>query len=121
LSADYIFTFIFSVICSTAAAGGRHALNGAIPPEYQPLAESAGALLLGVIVLFAWLVPGERAALTFTEAEVAFLFPAPVTRRTLVHFKLVRSQLRIFFSALLLTFSPVVSAATRGSMRLAGG
>jgi hypothetical protein len=33
-------------------------------------------------VLLAWMIPHERAALTFTEAEVAFLFPAPVTRRT---------------------------------------
>ena len=60
--------------------------------------------MLFVIVLLAWIIPHERAALTFTEAEVAFLFPAPVTRRTLIHFKLLRSQLRIFFSVLLLTF-----------------
>ena len=59
--------------------------------------------MLFVIVLLAWIIPHERAALTFTEAEVAFLFPAPVTRRTLIHFKLLRSQLRIFFSVLLLT------------------
>jgi hypothetical protein len=74
-----------------------------IPPEYAPLVESLGALLLLVIVLLAWLIPHSRAALTFTEAEVAFLFPAPVTRRTLVHFKLIRSQLGILFSSLLLT------------------
>ena len=37
----------------------------------------------------------------FTEAEVAFLFPAPVPRQVLVHFKLLKSQLRILFSALL--------------------
>ena len=54
-------------------------------------------------MLLAWIIPHERAALTFTEAEVAFLFPAPVTRRTLIHFKLLRSQLGIFFSVLLLT------------------
>ena len=59
--------------------------------------------MLFVIVLLAWIIPHERAALTFTEAEVAFLFPAPVTRRMLIHFKLLRSQLRIFFSVLLLT------------------
>ena len=62
-----------------------------------------GALALFVIVLLAWIIPHERAALTFTEAEVAFLFPAPVTRRTLIHFKLLRSQLGIFFTTLLLT------------------
>ena len=74
-----------------------------VSPEYLLLAESLAALVLFVIVLLAWLIPHERAALTFTEAEVAFLFPAPVTRRSLIHFKLIRSQVRILFSALLLT------------------
>jgi|SRR5665213_460361 len=83
--------------------------NGAIPaagplasPQSALLYESLAALVLFVIVLLAWIIPHERAALTFSEAEVAFLFPAPVTRRTLINFKLVRSQLRIFFSTLLL-------------------
>jgi hypothetical protein len=74
-----------------------------VSPEYLLLAESLAALVLFVIVLLAWLIPHERAALTFTEAEVSFLFPAPVTRRSLIHFKLIRSQVRILFSALLLT------------------
>ena len=95
----YFFRYLFH---SGYARNGRSAA-AMIPPEYLPLAESLAALVLLIIVLLAWLMPGDRAALTFTEAEVAFLFPAPVTRRTLVHFKLIRSQLRIFFSALLLT------------------
>jgi ABC-2 type transport system permease protein len=64
--------------------------------------------VLGVVVLFlfaasAWIFPHARAALAFTEAEVAFLFPAPVSRRMLIHFKLLRSQFAIFFTVLLLT------------------
>ncbi len=66
------------------------------------LFESLGALILFVIVLLAWVVPHKRAALVFTEAEVAFLFPAPVSRRGLIHFKLLRSQAGIFFTTLLL-------------------
>ena len=96
----YFFRYLFH---SGYARNGRSAAAAMIPPEYLPLAESLAALVLLIIVLLAWLMPGDRAALTFTEAEVAFLFPAPVSRRTLVHFKLIRSQLRIFFSALLLT------------------
>jgi hypothetical protein len=57
-------------------------------------------VMLGRIV-YAWGFSVERAALAFTEAEVAFLFPAPVSRRVLVHFKLLKSQLGILFSALL--------------------
>jgi hypothetical protein len=97
----YFFRYLFH---QGYAGGGRHASAVTIPPEYLLLAESFAALALFVIVALAWLIPHERAALTFTEAEVAFLFPAPVTRRTLIHFKLIRSQLRILFSALLLTF-----------------
>jgi hypothetical protein len=83
--------------------GERPGTNLTFPPEHLQLIESLGALVLFVIVLLAWLIPRERAALTFTEAEVAFLFPAPVTRRTLVHFKLLRSQLGILLTTLVFT------------------
>ena len=62
-----------------------------------------GALILLTILLLAWIIPHQRAALTFTEAEVAFLFPAPISRRGLIHFKLLRSQTAILFTTLLLT------------------
>jgi len=58
-------------------------------------------LLMAGRIVYAWIFSAERAALAFTEAEVAFLFPAPVPRQVLVHFKLLKSQLRILFSALL--------------------
>jgi hypothetical protein len=100
----YFYFYFFRYLFHQGYAGsGRHAATVAIPPAYLGLAESLAALALFVIVVLAWLIPHERAALTFTEAEVTFLFPAPVTRRTLIHFKLIRSQLRILFSALLLT------------------
>ena len=94
----YFFRYLFHGLSGPPAA------NLVVSPEHRQLFESGGALLLFIIVLLAWMIPHERAALTFTEAEVAFLFPAPVTRRTLIHFKLLRSQLRILFSVLLLTF-----------------
>lgn len=79
------------------------------------LAESLGALVLLVIVLFMWLVPRKRAMLAFTEAEVAFLFPAPITRHGLIHFKLLRCQLGLLLSVLFLT---VISSAVSGSGRI---
>lgn len=99
----YFYFYFFRYLFRGYATGGQPGANLTFPAEYLQLIESFGALLLFVIILLAWIVPHERAALTFTEAEVAFLFPAPVTRRTLIHFKLLRSQLRIFFSVLLLT------------------
>jgi ABC-2 type transport system permease protein len=62
-----------------------------------------GAAVLFVIVLLAWVFPHERAALIFSEAEIAFLFPAPLSRRGLLHYKLARSQFAILFTTLLLT------------------
>jgi hypothetical protein len=73
-------------------------------PAVDPLLyESFGALILLAIVLLAWVIPHKRAALAFTEAEVAFLFPAPISRRGLIHFKLLRSQLAILFTVVFLT------------------
>ncbi len=48
-----------------------------------------------------WVFGGERSALAFTPAEVQFLFPAPVSRRQLVHAKLVRMQIAILLNTLI--------------------
>lgn len=50
-----------------------------------------------------WLFPTDAKALTFTPAEVQFLFPAPLTRPQLLHFKLVRHQLVLLVSTLIWT------------------
>src|SRR5437867_5126852 len=83
--------------------------------------ESVGALILFGIVLLAWFVPRKRAALIFTEAEVAFLFPAPVSHRGLIHYKLLRSQLAILFTTLFLTLaSGRLAAGGNAWIRIAG-
>jgi len=93
----YFFRFFFGVRV------GRGGFVMAASPENLALYESLGALVLLTLVLLAWLIPHQRAALAFTEAEVAFLFPAPISRRGLIHFKLLRSQTAILFTTLLLT------------------
>src|SRR5665213_199178 len=98
----YFYFYFFRYLFRSYGTGPHPTVGPLASPENALQFESLAALAVFVIVLLAWLIPHERAALTFTEAEVAFLFPAPVTRRTLIHFKLVRSQLRIFFSTLLL-------------------
>lgn len=52
---------------------------------------------------FYWLVGSERRALAFTPAEVDFLFPAPLTRRQLVLYKLLRAQATIFLNVVIWT------------------
>jgi hypothetical protein len=55
-------------------------------------------------VAYAWISPAEKPGLRFSEAEIAFLFPAPVTRKTLIHFRLLSAQLAILFTSVLMAF-----------------
>ncbi|HEX5399220.1 MAG TPA: putative ABC exporter domain-containing protein [Verrucomicrobiae bacterium] len=99
----WLYFYFFRFLFGGYSRGPQGAAGFTLSPEHRLLYELGGALALFVIVLLAWIIPHERAALTFTEAEVAFLFPAPITRRNLIHYKLLRSQLRILFAAFLLT------------------
>jgi len=62
-----------------------------------------GSLLLFTIAAVAWAWPGAGQPIRFSRAEVQFLFPAPVTRRQLVHYELLRSQLGILFGSAIAT------------------
>ncbi|HEU4629609.1 MAG TPA: putative ABC exporter domain-containing protein [Gemmatimonadaceae bacterium] len=64
-------------------------------------AELAAALALVALATYWWIVGSDQSALAFAPAEVQFLFPAPVTRRQLVQFKLVRAQVLILFNILI--------------------
>lgn len=108
----WLYFYFFRFLLGNYGNGRRGAVNLVISPEHLVLYELGGALALFIIVLLAWVLPYERAALTFTEAEVAFLFPAPITRRNLIHYKLIRSQMRIFLSVVILT---IVSSRRFGS------
>lgn len=82
----------------------REALEAAValPADWLPVTTAFGALGLLVFTTFMWVVPTQRAALGFTEAEIAFLFPAPVHRRWLVHFRLLSAQLRSLVGAVVM-------------------
>lgn len=91
---------------------GRHASTAAVEhvqaaiPEYLPMAVALGGIILFVVFFFMWLLPLGQAALGFTEAEIAFLFPAPISRRSLVHYKLLGSQFSsLFGAAIMVLFS----------------
>lgn len=74
-----------------------------IPLEsFATLLPELGALMLLIILLVNWAIP-RGASLVFSESEIAFLFPAPVTRRMLLHYRLLGSQLGIALTALLFT------------------
>ncbi|HXE57432.1 MAG TPA: putative ABC exporter domain-containing protein [Gemmatimonadales bacterium] len=65
--------------------------------------ELVGAVALAGVVAWGWVFGRERRVLTFAPAEVQFLFPAPITRRELIRYKLLRAQLVILFNSVLWT------------------
>lgn len=97
--------YFYFVIFSRPGSGRGH---GA-PVGLASLVGSAGPLvalasvILFVVVALAWVWPSSSRAIVFTRAEVQFLFAAPVTRRQLLHYKLVRSQTASLLGSLILT------------------
>jgi len=73
-------------------------LAGVVGGEWSAL---VGSLFFAGLTTNWWLFGGSRGALAFSPAEVQFLFPAPVSRRALIHFKLLRAQSFILVNTLL--------------------
>lgn len=92
LALGYFWLVLIHPASSASAPG--HALVG----EGMEL---AAALALVALATYWWIVGSDQGALAFAPAEVQFLFPAPVTRRQLVQFKLVRAQVLILFNILI--------------------
>lgn len=68
------------------------------------------AALLLVSAARWWIFGAERGTLAFAPAEVQFLFPAPVSRRALIHTKLVRTQIAILLNTVI--FSVLLRGGT---------
>jgi hypothetical protein len=65
-------------------------------------ADASGIVLLGIL-LIAWALPDQAGGIEFSESEIAFLFPAPLTRAQLLLYKVFRMQPRILISATIVT------------------
>jgi ABC-2 type transport system permease protein len=61
-----------------------------------------GPALIALMLLTNWIGGGALSALAFSQPEVHMLFPAPVSRRALIVFKLARGQLPILFNVLIM-------------------
>ncbi len=113
----YFYAFFFRGLGGNPASHARRAApaeatqfldtaQAALPVDWLPAVTAFGALALLVFITFMWVVPTQRAALGFSEAEIAFLFPAPITRRGLIQFRLLSSQFRsLVGAAVMMLFS----------------
>ncbi len=68
----------------------------------SPFAMALAAGGLTILALLCWIGPRRRASLSFTEAEIGFLFPAPLSRKALIHYRLISLQLATFVTALVI-------------------
>jgi hypothetical protein len=61
---------------------------------------SLSAFCLLLIAAACWFLPTSSTLLEFSRAEVQFLFPAPLSRRKLVIYRLIRSQIGLLFASI---------------------
>ena len=100
LAGAYIYLYFYKFLF----LGGQQSSRPFSAAEDEMWKHLGAAILFIATLGLAWILPASRAAITFTEAEIAFLFPAPLKRRTLIIFKILRSQLAFLFVAILFTF-----------------
>ena len=85
-------------------AAGAH--NGRIllkTMSISPMVADVASVVVLLLMILAWALPGDSGGLEFSDAEIAFLFPAPLRRRDILLYKILRAQPQAMFSALIMT------------------
>ena len=98
----YFYLVIFGRPHPTARGRVVPIGSAALASYAVPLIAIASVVLF-VVVALSWVWPSSTKAVSFTRAEVQMLFPAPLTRRQLLHYKLIRSQVGSLFGSAILT------------------
>ena len=97
------FMFFRRVLIS---GGGRQGIRIGVVRAGLPLTQGAidglSIAILAVLIL-AWAWPEQSGGMTFSPAEIQFLFPAPMSRRSLLLYKIFRQQPQILISALMMS------------------
>lgn len=62
-----------------------------------------GAMFVLTAAIVVWAFPDSGGGLTFSEAEIQFLFSAPLSRRQLLLYKIFREQPQILISTVMMT------------------
>ena len=114
--AAYFYFYFGRLLGGAQSPLGPRATTGA---GFEP--ELGAAILFIATIVLSWILPASRAAIGFTEAEIAFLFPAPISRRTLVIMRLVKSQFTLLlFSAFMTLISGRFHLGTEAWLRIGG-
>jgi len=114
--AFYFWFFFLRHLGNSPATAGLSSMLG------DNRGELVGAAVLGLFVFLIWMLPGTQPGLAFSEAEVAFLFPAPLARRQLIHYKLLDGLITSLFGAIFFTLlSNGFRSGWSGGLRHFGG
>ncbi len=93
--------YIWLVFLRPGAVG---ATSGTVVNTVSTTLGTVAGFGLTVVIIFWWLRGGVQGSLAFQPAEVQFLFPAPISRRALLAYKIIRSQLLIIINAVIWAF-----------------
>jgi hypothetical protein len=111
--AAYFYFFFFRHARRSSALMIPENAIGIASTDTAALLMAFAALALLVIVVGMWVLPSEKPGFNFSEAEIAFLFPAPISRRALIHYKLLNtlftSLLQTVFFSLIFNSRSVLS------------
>lgn len=95
--------YIYSFFIRNVMQNGPRRPGAGPPAEALSFVPDIAAAALLVLIALNWIVPRGRAGLTFSEAEISFLFPAPIKRSTLIHYRLLGTLLTLVLTALFMT------------------
>jgi hypothetical protein len=113
LAAAYFF-FIF--VAPRRGGRRRGPPEEGLPSALEQFGVPLGGLGILLLSTVAWILPSRSHLFSFTDAEVALLFPAPVSRRQLLVHRLIRSQVSLVFAAMV----PVLLVAGSGALTSVG-
>ena len=118
VGAAYIYFSFFARLRTSRAGASRRGGRPSLPASIDALLASApalGGLILLAVATGAWLFPMDSGLLEFSDAEMQYLFPAPVSRRQLLIHRMLRSQIGMLFGAVVIGLA---SPSTFGLSRL---
>jgi hypothetical protein len=98
--AAYFWFLLFRRSMGTQGGKGQLILKAM---SINGLVVDCASVVALLLMILAWALPADSGGLEFTETEIAFLFPAPLRRRDILLYKLVRAQPQAMFSALVMT------------------
>ena len=96
--------YFWFVIMGGAFRRGQPRQMPGVPAPLKVGLSLGAAMLMFVVAALAWITPSSRRpALAFTRPEVQNLFTAPISRRRLVRYRVLRSQIGALIGSLIVT------------------